>query len=309
MTTRQKLNSIRKVFGLFSITILLIYPGFAFSAEYPTRSISLLVPYAAGGPVDITGRVLADIAKDILGQPVVLISKPGGGGIIAQSIVAKEKPDGYTLAITSDIAFTQIPQMQDVAFDPLKDFEFIVQHMAFARGIVCRADKPWKSMKDLVDYSKQHPGDVMYGAPGKGGSSHIAAEFIAAKERVKWRLVPYDGSIKVVAALLGGHVDFGISDMIWKDHVKAGELRILAITAMGRGEDFPYATTFEELGYEDVSVSATFGIVAPKGTPADIRKKLHDAFKRAIEDPRYESSCKKLGCFKIYSPGEEFLKQ
>ena len=298
------------VLGVFLlITSLMFCPGLVWSADYPTKPINLLVPYGAGGPVDLTGRSLAEIAKEILGQPVVVMSKPGGGGIIAQSIVAKEKPDGYNLAITSNIAFTQIPQMREVTFDPLNDFEFIIEHMTMVGGVVCRSDSPWKSMKDLVAYCKQNPGKVTYGAPGTGGASHIGAEIIAAKEGVKWRMVPFDGSVKVVSALLGKHVDLAICDLIpWKSHVKSGELRILSIEGMGKGEDFPNAITFEELGY-DTTVGASFGIVAPKGTPKDIIKKLHDAFKKSIEDQKYGDTCNKLGTFKMYSSGEEFFKK
>jgi tripartite-type tricarboxylate transporter receptor subunit TctC len=295
--------------GLFLIFILFLPSTFGFCIDFPTKPINLLVPYGAGGPVDLTGRSLAEIAKEILGQPIVVVSKPGGGGIIAQSIIAKEKPDGYNLAITSNIAFTQIPQMREVTFNPLSDFEFIIEHMTMVGGIVCRAESPWKSMKDLVAYCKQNPGKVTYGAPGTGGASHIGAEIIAAKEGIKWRMVPFEGSVKVVSALLGKHVDLAICDLIpWKSHVKTGELRILAIESMGKGEDFPNAVTFEELGY-DMTVGASFGIVAPKGTPKEVIRKLHDAFKKAINDPRYEEACKKLGVFRVYSSGEEFFRK
>jgi len=286
--------------------IFLITMQQAGAQDFPIKPVTLLVPYAAGGPVDLNGRSLAEIAKEYLGQPIVLINRPGGGGIVAASIVAKEKPDGYNLAIIPQITFVTIPQMREVSYDPLIDFEFIVKHMIHVGGIFCRADKPWKSMKDLVAYSKQHPGKVTYGTPGTGGASHIGTEFILAKEGVKWRMIPYDGSIKVVPALLGGHIDLAICDMIpLKGHVKSGEVRVLAIEGPAKAE-FPDAATFEELGYE-LGVGGAFGIVAPKGTPADIVKKLQDSFKKAIEDPRYEASCKNLGAFKTYASGEEFF--
>lgn len=159
----------------------------------------------------------------------------------------------------------------------------------------------------MVAYSKQHPGKVIYGTPGAGGAVHISAEIILAKEGVKWRMVPYDGSIQLVTAVLGGHVDLGMSDLIpVKSHVKAGELRALAIEGIGK-VDFPDAITFEELGYGTTAEGA-FGIIAPKGTPANIIKKLHDAFKRAIEDPRYQATCKQLGAFTTYASGKEFFE-
>ena len=295
-----------KIMSIF-IFVFLMTMQQAVAQDFPTKPITLLVPYAAGGPVDLNGRTLAEIAKEFLGQPVVVMNKPGGGGIIAPSIVAKEKPDGYNLSIIPQITFVQVPQMREVSYDPLTDFEFIIRHMSHVGGIFCRADKPWKSMKDLVAYSKQNPGKVVYGTPGAGGPPHIGGEFIQAKEGVKWRMIPYDGSIKVVSALLGGHVDVGISDLTpWRGHVKSGEVRTLAIEGLAK-EEFPDAAPFEELGYE-LTVGGAFGIVAPKGTPANIVKKLHDSFKKAIDDPRYEDSIKKLGAYKGYVSGEEFFR-
>ena len=278
----------------------------AAAQDFPTRPINLLVPYPAGGPVDVDARSLAELAKEFLGQPIAVTNKPGGGGIIAATIVAKEKPDGYNLSVIPQITFVTIPQMRDVSYDPLNDFEFIIRYSSILGGIFCRADKPWKSMKDLVAYSKQHPGKVTYGHLGVGGATHISAEFILAKEGIKWRMIPYDGSAKLVPALLGGHVDVAISgEMLLRGHVKSGEVRALAIEGLAKGE-FPDAATFEELGYE-LGAGGAHGIAAPKGTPADIVKKLHDSFKKTIEDPRYEASCKKVGAFKAYASGEEFF--
>ena len=307
----MKSNWIKKGVKIFSILTFILLTSMqqtGMAQDFPVKPITLLIPYAAGGPFDLSARSLAEIAKEFLGQPVVVMNKPGGGGIIAPSIVAKEKPDGYNLAIIPGPSFVQIPQIRDVAYDPLNDFEFIVKYMSIVGGIFCRADKPWKFMKDLVVYSKQNPGKVAYGTPGTGGASHIGTELIVAKEGVKWRMIPYDGSIKVTSALLGGHIDLAICDMIpLKGHVKSGEVRVLAIEGAAKGE-FPDATTFEELGYE-VGVGGYGVIVAPKGTPADVVKKLHDSFKKAIEDPRYEDSCKKLGVFKTYASGEDSFKE
>lgn len=281
------------------------------SQDFPKKSITILVPMPPGGPSDITARFIAETAREILGQALIVVNKPGGGQIIAQSIVAKEKPDGYTLSVTSIPAFVTVPQMREVAFDPLKDFEYIIAHMILVGGIVCRSDKPWKSMKDVVAYSKQHPEQVTYATVGTGTTGHIAASFIETKEKVKWRMIPYDGAAQVTPAVLGGHVDLGFSDIaLFIGHVKTGELRLLAIEKVGKEKFFPGVTTstFEELGYE-IPVGATFGIIAPKGTPADIIKKIHDAFKRAIEDLRYEEHCDKLGVLKTYQSGQEFFRK
>jgi tripartite-type tricarboxylate transporter receptor subunit TctC len=299
-----------RLFLLFlAMALLLLYHGSAFSKDYPTKPINLLIPYSPGGPTDVSARVLAEVAQEMLGQPVIVVNTAGGGGIIAQSLVAKEKPDGYNLAITSNRAFIQIPQMRNVTYDPLKDFEYIFGHMGFPVGMACRAEKPWKSYKDLIVYSKQHPGKVSYGVSGKGGGSHIDIEIVQAKEGVTWQMVPFAGDTKTVAALLGGHVDFAHSSCsIWMPHVKTGEVRALAVDKSQK-ELYPDAVTFEELGLEEDGVGRSlFGIIAPKGTPAEIVKKLQEVFRKATEDPRFDTMCKKLGIFKESISGEELFR-
>lgn len=304
----MNLNCVGRILGIFIIMIVLCYPGVARSQDYPTKPISLLIPYGPGGVTDLTAKCLADIAKEILGQPVITVNKAGGGGIIAQSVASKEKPDGYTLAITSDTAFTQIPQMRDVAYDPLKDFDFIIGHMQNPGGIVCRADSQWKSLKDLIAHSKLKPGEVTYGCAGTGGAAHIATELILAKEGVQWRMVPFDGTAKLTPAILGGHVDVGCSDFpVWKGLLKAKELRPLAVEGVLKDE-YPGIPTFEELGYE-APMGASFGIIAPKNTPAPILNKLHAAFKKAMEDSRYEAVCNQLGATRVYSSGEDYFSR
>lgn len=299
----------RGIVLVFFVTMALagfILPDESFAQKYPAKAVKLLCPYAPGGPVDVTGRSLAEIAGKLLGQPVVMENAAGAGGVRAQSILAKEKPDGYTLSITSNIAFVQIPQMREVPFDPLKDFEYIVQHMVMTGGIVCRKDAPWKTIDDLIAYSKKNPGKVTYASPGVGGASHVGAEMIAEKEGVKWRMVPYKGSVEVTTALLGGHVDLAICDMIpWTEHVKSGALRILAIE---KTPVFPEATTFDQRGY-NTTVGATFGIVAPKGTPKEILITLETAFKAAVKDPAYVKGCDKLGLSAAYASGDEFFEE
>lgn len=302
----RNLNSIERILGAFIIMILLSYPSAALPQSYPTKPITLLIPYAPGGVTDLTAKCLAEIAKEILGQPIIVENKAGGGGIIAQSVAAKAKPDGYTLAVTSDTAFTQIPQMREVAYDPLRDFDFIIGHMQNPGGIVCRADSQWKSLKDLIAHSKLKPGEVTYGCAGTGGAAHIATEMILAKEGIQWRMVPFEGTAKLTPALLGGHVEVGCSDFpVWVGLLKAKELRPLAVEGILKSQ-YPGIPTFEELGYE-APMGASFGIITPKNTPAAIISKLHAAFKTAMEDPRYEAVCNQLGATRVYSSGEAYF--
>jgi tripartite-type tricarboxylate transporter receptor subunit TctC len=300
----RKMKTLRIVTSLF----LIFLSQAGMTEEFPAKPVTVLIPFAAGGPTDLNARGLAEIAKDFLGQPIVAVSKPGGGGIIAASLLVKEKPDGYTVGIIADAGFVQIPQERDVPYHPLNDFEFIIKHMSLAGGIFCRADKSWKTMKDLIAYSKEYPGKITYATAGAGGAAQIGTQFILTKEGIKWRMVPYDGSPKVVSAVLGGHVDVASSDvMSFNAVVRSGEVRALAIDAMAKRKEFQDVMTFEELGYI-LSVGATFGMAAPKGTPAGVIKKLHDSFKKAIDDPRYEALCNKLDINKAYASSEEYTQ-
>jgi len=301
----MNLRCIARAVCILAVVFLSI-PDFALGESFPTRPISLLIPYAPGGVTDLTAKCLAEIATEMLGQPVVTINKAGGGGIIAQSIAAKEKPDGYTIAVTSDSAFTQIPQMREVSFNPLTDFEFIIGHMQNPGGIVCRSEREWKSMKDLISYSRTKPGELTYGCAGTGGAAHIATEWILIKENISWRMVPFQGTAKLTPAVLGGHVDVGCSDFpVWKALIKAGQLRALAVEGILR-DQYPGVPTFEELGYE-LPMGASFGIIAPKNTPAPIMKRLQDVLSKAMKDPRYAAVCDRLGCSRVYSSGQDYF--
>jgi tripartite-type tricarboxylate transporter receptor subunit TctC len=160
-------------------------------------------------------------------------------------------------------------------------------------------------MKELVEYSKKHPGEVTFACPGAGGASHIGAESLTKKEGIKWRMVPYKGSIDATAALMGSHVDLVVSDFVpWQELVRAGKLRILALEEEPRQAYFPNAQGFNELGYT-VTVGGEFGVMAPKGTPPMVMKTLHDAFKAAMETENFKNACKKVGVFPVYRSGKD----
>lgn len=295
------------VLGLIAVAVVTswFHSSSVVAKEYPTREITLMLPYSPGGPVDLASRALADEASKILGQTVVGVNQAGGGGVLAPSLLKTKKPDGYNLAVTPFISFVAIPQMRKAPFDPLKDFEFIIHFMVIRGGVVCRSDSPWKSMKELVEYSKKQPGEVTFACPGAGGASHIGAESLTRKEGIKWRMVPYKGSIDAVAALMGGHVNLVVSDFApWQELVKAGKLRILALEEEPRRAYFPDAQGFKELGYT-VTVGGEFGILAPRGTPPKVLKTLHDAFKAAMETENFKNACKKVGVFPLYRSSKD----
>jgi tripartite-type tricarboxylate transporter receptor subunit TctC len=300
-----------KMFCSVLFVLVFLFAGcfcpYSFAArDFPAREVTMLLPYSAGGPVDLTARVLAEEAGKVLGQAVVSVNQPGGGGILNLNMLKTKQPDGYTLAVAPVITSVAVPQQRKVPFDPLKDFDYIIHHLAIRGGIVCRNDSPWKSMKDLLDFSRKNPGQVTYACPGAGGASHIGAEAIAKKEGLKWRMLPYKGSIDCATALMGGHVDLAICDFVpWKDLVKAGRLRIMVLEEEPRQAFFPEATGYKEMGYT-VTIGGEFGVVAPKGTPSQALKIFHDAFKTAMETENYRETCKKLGVFPVYRSSKDY---
>lgn len=260
--------------------------------DYPAKPITLIVPWPAGGSSDITMRAMAEAASKVLGQPVVVDNKPGASGTLGPAtMAATAKPDGYTIA-QMPISVIRIPLIQKATFDPLKDFSYIAQLTGYTFGITTKADGPFKAWADVVKFAKENPGKVTYGTPGTGTSLHIGVEQIAAKEGIKLTHVPFKGGAETNAAVLGGHTMLQADSTGWKPLVESGQLRLLNIWTGERSKNWPDAPTLKELGYPYV-LDSPFGIAGPKGMDAAIVKKLHDAFKKAVEDPAVIETLKK----------------
>lgn len=275
-------------------------------SAYPTKPISMLISFAPGGVVDITSRALAAKVEKILGQPLVLTNNGGGGGSVAAGIVAKQKPDGYNLLSCTSTALIRIPQYRTVPYS-LDDFVPIVQHASTESGLAVRADSPFKTVKDLVEFARKNPGKVTYSTLGVGSPMHLSMEYIAKQEGITWTHVPYPGSMPSVTALLGGHVTATSASTEWKPYVLEGRLRLLATHGEKRMQSFPNIPTLKELGY-DFYNDTVFVIMAPKGTPAPIVKKLEDAFHKAFNDPDYQAVLAKIDHVPAYRNSEDTRK-
>jgi tripartite-type tricarboxylate transporter receptor subunit TctC len=260
----------------------IILPKDLLAQDYPTKPINLVVTFPPGGVLDATTRMLAAKAEKILGQPVVVANVGGGGGSVALGSFAKEKPDGYHLVSCVTTGLIRIPQMRPVPYK-LEDFVPVLHFAQPQTAIFVKSDAPWKTLKELVEYARQNPGKVNYTTSGVGSPMHMIMEFIGRQEKIQWTHVPYPGGGPALSAVLGGHVT-AMSDSDGFPSAKEGSLRILASHGEKRLKGFPNVPTVRELGY-DIFNEATFLIMAPKGTPEPIIKKLDAAFHKAMEDP------------------------
>ena len=302
-----KMGSAMLLAGLF---LFMFLPGSSPAQTYPTKSISILVVFAPGGSSDSMVRVLASKAEKMLGQPISVENNGAGGGTVGLGIIAKAKPDGYKLAQCVSIGLIGIPQFRAVTYT-LDDFVPIMQFAAAETGLVVRADAPFKTLKEFVEYAKKNPGKVTYSTTSIGSTTHLVMEYIGKKEGITWTHVPFPGFSECVTALLGGHVTAVSGDTIWIPYVKDGTLRLLGNHGEKRMKAFPNVPTFREQGYDYVNPT-TYLFVAPKGTPQPVVKKLEEAFHKAMDDPDFIRVADQLNNPISYRNSEEttkFLKQ
>ncbi len=305
MFRNQGLRAILFALGLCAV---LMASGVVSAAEqYPDRPIEFIVLFAAGGSTDIASRTICEIAAKEMGQPFVVLNKTGGGGSVAVGALAKSKADGYTVGSLSIGAMETQPHLVKVPYDPVKDIVPILQYAEYPQGIAVKADSPFKTFKDLLDYARQNPGKVTYGSVGAGSAQHIMMERIAMETGVKWSHVPFKGGNPAVTALLGGHITATtVAEFV--PQVKAGTMRLLVTTNGKRLSDFPDVPTVPECGYPGLYMVNYIAIGAPAGTPKDRIEKLHKAFKNAMNHPTFKEVMKKWSFEIGYRPGEEVAK-
>ena len=273
-------------------------PGLAQAQAFPSKPIRLICPWPAGGSTDAVMRALAESAGKALGGQIIVDNKPGASGMLGPNELVSARPDGYTLSQLT-IGVLRLPHMQKMQFDPLKDFTYIACLTGYTFGLVVRADSPIKTVKDLVDYAKANPEKFSYGSTGNGTTPHLAVEEFASRAGIKLQHVPFKGNADNMQAVIGGHIMAASDATGWGPHVDAGTLRLLATYGIKRTKRWPGVPTLTELGYDTVSDSP-FGIGAPKGMEPALTLRLHDAFKKTLEDPAVLASFEKYDQTVIY---------
>jgi tripartite-type tricarboxylate transporter receptor subunit TctC len=256
---------------------------------FPTKPVTLIVPWPAGGSSDLAMRAFAEAAQKHLGQSIVIENKPGASGTLGPAqMAATAKPDGYTVA-QMPITVFRLPYMTKTTFDPTKDFTYIAGLTGYTFGVVVHSKSPWKTFQELVDYAKANPGKVKYGTPGTGTSLHIGMEQIAKQTGAKWTQVPFKGAAETNAALLGRHVDAVADSTGWRALVESGDFRLLVTWGAERTKNWPDVPTLKELGINLVA-NSPYGIAGPKGMDPKVVAALHDAFAKAVKEPVYLAS-------------------
>ena len=295
----------RSLVGAAALAIVgLTAPTLTLAQAFPARPIKLVIAFPAGGPTDITMRQLADNASKVLGQPVVVENKPGAGGTLPAQALQTSQPDGYTIA-QIPLGVFRIGYTTKVNWDPIKDISYVINVTGYAFGMVVPSDSPIKNWKDFVDYAKANPGKLTYGSTGNLTSPHLTTELLAQRAGIQLQHVPYKGNADLMQAIVGGHLMAASDSTGWAPQVEAGKLRVINTWGEKRLPKFPDAPTLKELGY-DIVQNSPFGIGAPKGTPPEVVKKLHDAFKQAMEEPSYVAALGRYDMLPIYMSSAQY---
>lgn len=282
-------------------------PSFLARAQaFPVKPIKLVIAFPAGGPTDITMRSLADNAGKVLGQPVIVENKPGAGGTLPAQALQTAPADGYTLA-QIPLGVFRLPYTTKINWDPIKDISYVINVTGYAFGIVVPTDGPIKNWNDFVAYAKANPGKLSYGSTGTMTSPHLTTELIAQRLGLQLNHVPYKGSADLAQAIVGGHLMAAADSTGFAPLVESGKLRVLNTWGEQRLAKFPDAPTLKELGL-DLVQNSPFGIGAPRGTSPDVVKKLHDAFKKAMEDPSYVQALGRYDMLPIYMDSAQYMK-
>jgi len=305
MRTKEKGFVVLFVVALMAILCLSV--GHEALAVYPEKPITLYIPFSAGGSMDSSVRALAPGMEKVLGQPLVLINKTGGGGTVALGVLAGEKPDGYTLSAGTSTGIFRIPVQRMVPYKPLASFTNIIAYAAVTSGTVVKADSPFKTWQDLIDYARKNPGKVKYSTTGSGSPMHVAMEVAAEKHGIKWIHVPYKGTMPSLTAVLGGHVEACAAGPKFVSMVLSGQMRVLVVHTQERMAEFPDVPTLLEVDINYIN-DTVFAIYGPAGLDPAITKKVEDAVAHAVDTPLFQDMAKKFAIMPIKIRSEEFTK-
>jgi len=306
--SKMRVVAVKSALALTVIMLMATTP-IAAAEDYPTRPITLVVGYAAGGGNDIMARVAAEKMSPLIGQQIVIENRGGAGGSIATRAVAKAAPDGYTLVIGGTGTLAINPTLySNVGYDPRKDFAPIGLIGTSALVLVVHPSIPAHNVKELIAYAKANPGKLTYASAGVGSGIHLSTEYFRFEAGIEMTHVPYKGSAPMLTDLLAGQVQVTFDNLPSSiGHIKAGKLRALAVTTAQRSAELPDVPTVAETvpGYE---ASAFFGLVAPKGTPPEVIEVLNKEINAALKDSGMQAKLKQLGGTPIPGSAADFGK-
>jgi len=278
------------------------------ASTYPSRPIDIVVPFTPGGVTDVMSRGLADKLQAKLGQPVVVVNKPGAGTVIASNYVARAKPDGYTvLMAASALGIAPHLYKSTVTYDPEKDFAPITLVAAVPHLLVIDSRIPAKTVGELIDYFKKNHGKATFASSGNGTSNHLEGELFASLAGIPMTHIPYKGSAPGLTSLASGDVSMMFVDVAAaKPFLDSGKVRALAVTTPERSKQMPNLPTVSESGLPKFDAMPWLGIVAPAGTPRAVVDKLYGALKEIGADPAIAAQFSKMGLDPVFDTPDEF---
>jgi tripartite-type tricarboxylate transporter receptor subunit TctC len=279
-------------------------------AAYPDRAVAIIVPFPAGGSTDMVARAIAPKLQEKLGQPFVIDNRPGATGAIGATAVKNAKPDGYTLLVASIGVYAVNPFIQkNLQYDPVKDLDPITVAVRAPNVLVTRPDFPANSVPELVALLKKTPDKIAFASSGAGSSDHLTAALFWQKSGTSGIHVPYKGGAPAITDLIAGHTDVSFQNInAVITHIRAGKLKVLAVTGDKRSPLLPQVPTLAEAGVKGVDVFSWQAVAGPKGLPADVKAKLHAAIVAALNDPENRRRMEEIGLEIVANTPDQMAK-
>jgi tripartite-type tricarboxylate transporter receptor subunit TctC len=297
-------------FLILAVGLVFVTRGFCADArgKYPKAPIEIVVTFSAGGPVDLMARTVGDAAQRFLGQPLVVVNRPGAAGSVAAADVIASRPDGYKLLAAPATFFANTVKTQKIPFNPA-DLVPLASFVEDKIGLAVRGDAPWKTLNELLEYGRKNPGKITWGHSGRGNSLHIVGLTLFRKAGVETIDVPYKGLPEAASALLGGHIEaYSGSYLPIQDHVRGGKLRYLVVYSDKRYSDLPSVPCAEELGFpQAANLAVFFGMFIHRDTPKEIQATLVDAFQKTAQTPEFKA-LERIGVEPRFG-GPDFMRQ
>ncbi|MDQ5849021.1 MAG: tripartite tricarboxylate transporter substrate binding protein [Pseudomonadota bacterium] len=291
------------------VVLLLLFAGLAHGQGWPERTVRFLVPFPPGGSTDVAARALADKLSAGLGQQVVVENRGGGGGAVGTAEVARAQPDGYTILFAANAITILHLAVKNLPYDTLRDFAAITQVSTQPNGFAVHPSVPASSIRELVAYAKANPGKLSYGHSGAGGGQHLTGELLKKMAGIDMVGIPYKGGGQLITDLLGGQIHVGIAGTTpLIPHHRSGKIRILALSSLERFPPLPDIPTVVEAGYPGFESSQWLGLLAPRGTPAEVVQRLQAETVKALKLPEVSDRLTKAGLQPVGNTPDEFTR-
>ena len=308
----QNKTRTRTCFILFVTLVCLLWVGSSQAQDYPKGPVQIVIPFGPGGLTDIFWRSISEFLGNNMKGTIVLVNKPGGGGVVGTSFAVNQKPDGYTLVAANSDPLSMSPVFTpNVPYNPDKDVTYIAKLAAMAFTISVQSDSPFKTLEEVVAFAKANPKKLKCAVMGIGSTPHIILEVFNRDAKIEITPIPFDSGGESVTNLLGGHTDLCIASVpSIKSHALAGKIRLLALCSPKRIPDFPGVPTMTEKGYQKSSIATGVGLAGPNGIAPTIVSQWHEAIDRTLKDPKVLAIIEKLGGIVIdFKSGEGYKKE